>query len=174
MLGIAASGRAPARDVVAVAWMNEGGSRFAPGMMGSAAFAGAWDLAEICAVRDAGGTGVGEALGGRVEALARDLAGPCAVAVRRMSYAASNAFDPALRARIATAAAARGHAALPVLSAAGHDARHLAGGCPSAVIFIPCRGGVSHAEHEWAEPAHVAAGAEVLADVPWELSCGAV
>jgi N-carbamoyl-L-amino-acid hydrolase len=30
------------------------------------------------------------------------------------------------------------------------------------MIFIPCRGGVSHAEHEWAEPAHVIAGAQVL------------
>ena len=27
-----------------------------------------------------------------------------------------------------------------------------------------------HAEHEWADPAHVAAGAEVLADVMWDLA----
>ena len=51
---------------------------------------------------------------------------------------------------------------MPILFAAGHDARHMAALCPSAMIFIPCRGGVSHAEHEWAEPAHVTAGADVL------------
>jgi len=33
------------------------------------------------------------------------------------------------------------------------------------MIFIPCRAGVSHAEHEWAEPAHVTAGADVLLQV---------
>ncbi len=32
------------------------------------------------------------------------------------------------------------------------------------MIFIPCRGGESHVEHEWAEPAHVTAGAAVLAE----------
>lgn len=52
-----------------------------------------------------------------------------------------------------------------ILSAAGHDARHLAKICPAAMIFIPCRDGVSHVEHEWAEPDHVAAGASVLAQV---------
>ena len=54
---------------------------------------------------------------------------------------------------------------MPILSTAGHDSRHLAKVCPTAMIFIPCRDGVSHAEHEWAEPAHVAAGASVLAQV---------
>jgi N-carbamoyl-L-amino-acid hydrolase len=63
------------------------------------------------------------------------------------------------------AAEALGHAAMPILSAAGHDARHMAPLCPAAMIFIPCRDGVSHAEHEWAEPEHVAAGAAVLAEV---------
>ena len=35
----------------------------------------------------------------------------------------------------------------------------------AAMIFIPCRGGVSHHPDEWAEPAHVAAGATVLLDL---------
>ena len=110
------------------------------------------------------------ATGDRIEALARHHAGPCTVTITRMSHAASNSFDPVLRGMIEAAAAARGHASLPILSAAGHDARYLAPLCPSAMIFIPCRDGVSHAEHEWAEPAHVAAGAAVLADVLWQLA----
>jgi N-carbamoyl-L-amino-acid hydrolase len=54
---------------------------------------------------------------------------------------------------------------MAILSAAGHDARHLSKLCPAAMIFIPCRDGASQVEHEWAEPAHVAAGASVLAEV---------
>jgi N-carbamoyl-L-amino-acid hydrolase len=33
------------------------------------------------------------------------------------------------------------------------------------MIFIPCRDGASHVEHEWVEPDHVAAGASVLVQV---------
>lgn len=50
------------RSIEVVAWMNEEGSRFAPGMMGSAAFAGARALDEILATRDAAGVSVEEAL----------------------------------------------------------------------------------------------------------------
>ncbi|MHC2281483.1 acetylornithine deacetylase/succinyl-diaminopimelate desuccinylase-like protein [Bradyrhizobium diazoefficiens] len=84
--------------------------------------------------------------------------------------APSNAFDPRLRASIAEAAREQGHSAMDILSAAGHDARHLAKICPAAMIFIPCRDGASHVEHEWAEPDHVAAGASVLAQVLRELA----
>ena len=38
------------------------------------------------------------------------------------------------------------------------------------MIFIPCRDGVSDAEHDWAEPADVAAGAAVLAQVMIDLA----
>jgi N-carbamoyl-L-amino-acid hydrolase len=41
---------------------------------------------------------------------------------------------------------------------------------PTAMIFIPCRGGLSHHPDEWAEPDHVAAGAAVLLDLLLEQS----
>ena len=44
----------------------------------------------------------------------------------------------------------------------GHDAFNLLRLCPTALIFVPCRGGVSHNELEFCEPAHCAAGADVL------------
>uniref|UniRef100_UPI00259713FD M20/M25/M40 family metallo-hydrolase n=1 Tax=uncultured Salipiger sp. TaxID=499810 RepID=UPI00259713FD len=50
-------------------------------------------------------------------------------------------------------------------SAAGHDARHVARLCPSAMIFIPCKGGISHGPSESASREHVIAGAEVLLGV---------
>ena len=52
----------PKRSIEVVAWMNEEGSRFAPGMMGSAAFAGATPLATFLDVADSAGITVREAL----------------------------------------------------------------------------------------------------------------
>lgn len=34
--------------------------------------------------------------------------------------------------------------------------------CPTAMIFIPCRDGLSHNEAEYAEPEDIVAGANVL------------
>lgn len=56
------SGVRPRRSIEVVSWMNEEGSRFAPGMMGSAGFAGARSLDEILSVRDAEGVSVAEAV----------------------------------------------------------------------------------------------------------------
>jgi N-carbamoyl-L-amino-acid hydrolase len=84
--------------------------------------------------------------------------------------APSNTFDARLRELIARAARQQDQPAMAIASAAGHDARHLAKVCPAAMIFIPCRDGASHVEHEWTEPAHLAAGASVLAQVLYELA----
>jgi N-carbamoyl-L-amino-acid hydrolase len=101
----------------------------------------------------------------RIGEICAMLAAPCATDVRHLVDAPSNVFDATFQALIARAAAEQGFPAVPILSTAGHDSRHLAKVCPTAMVFIPCRDGVSHAEHEWAEPAHVAAGASVLAQV---------
>jgi N-carbamoyl-L-amino-acid hydrolase len=296
---LAAQGARPPADIVCVAWMNEEGSRFAPGMMGSEAFAGVRGLNDIRATRDADGLTVAESLdalhaafpalrrralgfplaayveahieqgpvleaenrvigvvtgiqgkktfdvviegerghagtlamahrrdalaafariaprlydeiggedarvkftighvqvepnapsvvpervrlridlrhpdnavlgrlGERLAALCEAHASPCAATVTALVDAPSNGFDAALQDAIEAAAERLVQPHMRILSAAGHDARHLAPLCPSAMIFIPCRGGVSHAEHEWAEPAHVAAGADVLLQV---------
>ena len=90
---------------------------------------------------------------------------PCAISIEELVSAPSNTFDAALQRLISQAAERRGVPFMPVISFAGHDARHLASLCPSAMIFIPCRDGISHDESEWAEPAHVAAGAQILLDV---------
>lgn len=59
---------------------------------------------------------------------------------------------------------------MDVYSAAGHDARQPHYVCPAGMIFVPCRGGISHNPAEWAEPKHLIAGAQVLADVVWDLA----
>ncbi|MGI4779377.1 MAG: M20 family metallo-hydrolase [Janthinobacterium lividum] len=74
------AGVTPVRPVDIVAWMNEEGSRFAPGMMGSAVFAGDQPLAAIASLTDAAGIGVGAALADVAQRLAhipaRALGGP--------------------------------------------------------------------------------------------------
>ena len=37
---------------------------------------------------------------------------------------------------------------IDIRSQAGHDAYHMAKVCPAAMIFTPCRGGISHNEKE--------------------------
>lgn len=44
----------------------------------------------------------------------------------------------------------------------GHDAFNMLNVCPTALIFVPCRGGISHNELEFCEPEHCAAGANVV------------
>ncbi|WP_348753402.1 Zn-dependent hydrolase [uncultured Aquincola sp.] len=73
-------------------------------------------------------------------------------------------FDPALVARVRAHAAARGHAHQDIVTGAGHDAVYMARVVPTAMIFVPCKDGISHNEAEDADPAHLAAGADVLLD----------
>jgi len=302
---IVAAGITPLRALEVVAWMNEEGSRFAPGMMGSAVYGGDRDLAEVLAVTDADGISVAQAMaqvdaalpdigtrpatpGGypycyveahieqgpmlereglqvgvvsgiqgkhtfsvevtgeaahagtstraerrdallaataMVQALAQAIhdeadltkftigrftvtpnapsvvasrvvfsidlrhpdtaelrrlaalvepvcqahAGACAVRVTTLSAADSLQFPQAMRSRISEAAShlAIGHR--EILSAAGHDARYLHPLCPSAMIFVPCRDGITHNEAEYASPGDLAAGTRVLTDVLAEL-----
>ncbi len=52
---------------------------------------------------------------------------------------------------------------LRMVSRAYHDSLFMARVSPTTMIFIPCRNGWSHRPEEYAEPEHVASGAEVLA-----------
>jgi N-carbamoyl-L-amino-acid hydrolase len=47
-------------------------------------------------------------------------------------------------------------------SGAGHDAAFMSRICPSAMVFVPCRAGKSHAPEEWADREAIAAGAAVI------------
>ncbi|USG61005.1 Zn-dependent hydrolase [Sneathiella marina] len=49
-----------------------------------------------------------------------------------------------------------------LLSAAGHDAYHLSEIAPTAMIFTPCKGGVSHNENEHIERSYTIPGVNVL------------
>ena len=51
------------------------------------------------------------------------------------------------------------------VSGAGHDAIFVAPHAPTAMIFTPCRDGLSHNEAESMEPEQAAAGCQVLLEV---------
>lgn len=71
-------------------------------------------------------------------------------------------FDPACVALVEAAARRCGYAHERIVSGAGHDAIRLARCVPSAMVFIPCGGGLSHNPAERALPEHAEAGANVL------------
>ena len=96
--------------------------------------------------------------------------GPCALDVREIAGAPSLDFPSRVRQRIGDAAERLGLGWCDVYSAAGHDARQLHYQCDSGMIFVPCRGGISHNESEWVEPDHLIAGARVLTDVLWSIA----
>jgi N-carbamoyl-L-amino-acid hydrolase len=57
-----------------------------------------------------------------------------------------------------------GHPLREITSGAGHDAVYVSRVAPTAMIFIPCKDGISHNESESATPEHVGIGASVLLD----------
>ena len=57
-----------------------------------------------------------------------------------------------------------------MVSRAYHDSLFVSRFAPTAMLFIPCRGGVSHRPDEYAAPEAIAAGATVLAEALAKLS----
>ena len=57
-----------------------------------------------------------------------------------------------------------------MVSRAYHDSLFMARVCPTTMIFIPCRNGYSHRPEEYSDPAHITAGARVLAGTLARLS----
>lgn len=84
--------------------------------------------------------------------------------VRRLARFEPVTFDTDIVACIEQASDARGLSHQRMTSGAGHDAQMLARVCPSAMIFVPSIDGVSHNPREYTEPAHLAAGANILLD----------
>src|SRR5205823_4500666 len=62
------------------------------------------------------------------------------------------AFDADLLGTLRGAADGVGASSLEMVSPAGHDAGYVARRVPTAMLFVPCRDGLSHHPAEWAEP----------------------
>ncbi|MDO9710644.1 Zn-dependent hydrolase [Paracraurococcus lichenis] len=71
-------------------------------------------------------------------------------------------FDASCVDLVRQAAARLGLPAREIVSGAGHDAVYVARSVPTAMIFTPCKDGLSHNEAESIEPGEAEAGCQVL------------
>lgn len=101
----------------------------------------------------------GDAIAGTVQAAVRDAD----VTVEETFHALPVTFDPLPVAAVERAAEAEGLRAMRMPSGAFHDAQFVVPVCPTGMIFVPCRKGISHNPAEYAEPHHLAGGTRVLA-----------
>ncbi len=87
------------------------------------------------------------------------------VSARQLARFAPVDFDPKMVERVAQTAQALDYSMIRMPSGAGHDAQMFAPNCPTAMVSVPSRDGLSHNVREHTEPAHLEAGANVLAQV---------
>ena len=71
-------------------------------------------------------------------------------------------FDESCVAMVRDGARRLGYATRDIVSGAGHDACYMSKVTPTAMIFVPCIGGISHNEIEDAKPEWIEAGGNVL------------
>ena len=84
----------------------------------------------------------------------------------------ATSFDTQCVAAVRGAAQDAGLAHMDIVSGAGHDAIYMAGVAPAAMIFVPCKDGISHNEIESATPEDIAAGGQVLLQAMLERAGG--
>ena len=106
-----------------------------------------------------------------LDAIDRDLRGAIAeIAPRRKAEITLDAiwrkeptvFDTRLVDAVEGSARMLGYSHRRITSGAGHDACNMANVVPAAMVFVPCKDGISHNELEDATQADCAAGANVL------------
>ncbi|PYC30030.1 Zn-dependent hydrolase [Pseudomonas protegens] len=96
----------------------------------------------------------------RLERIARERG--LKVRIDRHWLSPATPFDAECVAAVQQAVDGLGYPQQSIVSGAGHDAILLARYCPTAMVFIPCVGGLSHNEAEDVLPEDVSQGADVL------------
>lgn len=116
----------------------------------------------------------------RRESVMQDLRHNIAEIAQRRSVAITevlvNTDQPAQSSRrlvdsLETACRDLGHSPMQMVSRAYHDTLFMDRIAPVAMLFIPCRDGISHRPDEYAAPADIARGTEVLALALARLAC---
>jgi beta-ureidopropionase / N-carbamoyl-L-amino-acid hydrolase len=96
------------------------------------------------------------------QAAALAAAGGTRLALAELFRIAAQPFDADCVDLVRKAAAKLGYSAREIVSGAGHDAVYVARHVPTAMIFTPCKDGLSHNEAESIEPGEAEAGCQVL------------
>jgi N-carbamoyl-L-amino-acid hydrolase len=86
----------------------------------------------------------------------------CMLELQELFRFAAQPFDPDCVALVQAAADRLGLPSRRIVSGAGHDAVYVARRVPAAMIFTPCKDGLSHNEAESIEPEEAEAGCQVL------------
>lgn len=90
------------------------------------------------------------------------------VTLEPLAGAESVQCAPELQDALAAAVSDLGHNPIRIASGAGHDAQMMARLCPSAMLFVRCREGISHNPAEYAAPADMgAAVAALIGFIEW-------
>lgn len=111
-----------------------------------------------------------QARGNAIEGVIQSALRTCTAQVTERFHAIPTDFAPLVPDAVEAAARAQGLRAVRLPSGAFHDAQFIHPLCPTGMIFVPCRAGVSHHPAEYAEPAALAAGTRVLAQVLADLA----
>ena len=74
------------------------------------------------------------------------------LSLEQISYTEPVAFDEGCVAALKSACQKLGVSHTTITSGAGHDACYIAERCPTAMLFAPCKDGISHHESESAKP----------------------
>jgi hydantoinase/carbamoylase family amidase len=103
--------------------------------------------------------------------VARDIAAFAGEAAERRGMSAeyeqrqtlpATPLDEGVVGALEEAAEATGEPYLSMHSGAAHDTMSIADRVPSAMVFVPCKDGISHSPEEDADPADAALGAEIM------------
>ena len=92
------------------------------------------------------------------------------ITMQTLNADAPAASSPEILAAIERVCREEGLASRRIVARAYHDSSFMAHIAPMAMIFIPCRNGMSHRPDEYAAPEHIAAGVKVLARTLAELA----
>lgn len=105
-----------------------------------------------------------DAMHGELEAAVRQVAGERGLTIDldRIWIKDPVVFDAKVVSAVESATESLGYPARHITSGAGHDACNVASVAPTAMIFVPCKDGISHNELEDATKDDCVAGANVL------------
>ena len=84
------------------------------------------------------------------------------MAFEQIWYSPPVPFNPACVESVRQAAVNLGYSHCDIVSGAGHDACYISRVAPTAMVFVPCKDGISHNELEDAKQEHLTAGCNVL------------
>ncbi len=103
----------------------------------------------------------------RIEAVAKRLAEETGLVIDATTshYRQRLDLSQELSGQVIAVAGRLGYPAMILPPLTSHDALSMHHLCPASIIFVPCKGGISHSEKEWCEPQQVAAGARVLLEM---------